>query len=169
MEVTQPAPDQGFRDRRARRHVFGQPRVEARGEWNAAPRAIAAHGVSDRPFGRDMYRVRLQRLDPSGDGPGPGQRAADVRIGRQWKGTKAFVCEKRDLGAVARCDRSQRRQCAHHAIDLRMPCIGCDEDAHHVSPVTLCSNRMRHDAPRMSQFCDGQPQNLSALLENCRE
>ena len=168
MEAPQPAPDQRLRDRRPRSDIFRQPRMETGGEGDAAPDAIATHRVPNGTFGRDMDCIGLQRLDPLRNRPGRRQRAADIRIGRQRKGAKALMGQKRDFGAKAGCGRSERRERAHDAIDLRMPRVGCDENAHYCLP-RLCWNRMPNDAPRMSQFYDGRPMSFRRLLENCRE
>ncbi len=60
--------------------------MEACCESDAAADAVAPHGMADRTFGRDMDRVGLDRLDLPRDRAGRCDRAADRRIGRQWKG-----------------------------------------------------------------------------------
>src|SRR5262249_40287545 len=67
-------------------------------------------------------------------------------------------------GKPARALR-ERSQRAHHAVDLRMPGVGCDQDPHQRAldmdgsatgwSNRAFSNRMRHHCRFISQSCDG--------------
>jgi len=86
--------------------------------------------MADRSFGRNMDRIGLGVLDPALDRPRARQRAAQARIGRHRHRGEAVRGEKDNFDAEPAGARRQRRQRAHHAIDLRMPGIGCHENAH---------------------------------------
>ena len=129
VEAAQPAPHQRFRhERKAGMDIFGEAGVEGGGEGDAVPDADPARRHAQASLGGDMHRVGGEGLDLARQGPGGKQRQADFGIGRHGKGAPP---ERRDHfnrmaqgGEVLGGDLDG----AHHAIDLRRPGVGDDQD-----------------------------------------
>ncbi len=129
METAQPAPHQRFRhELEAGMDIFGEAGVEGGGEGDAMLAADAARRQAQRSFGGDMHRIGGEFLDLAGQRPLLEEGQPDFRIGRHGKGAPA---QRRDH-AHGMTQRGQVfGQClqgAHHAIDLRRPGIGDDQD-----------------------------------------
>ena len=152
MEASQRRIDPAFGDRYARRDVFGKSRRIAGGERPSAPSAIGPHHVADRPFGRDVDRVRLGLLDAARDLPAARQRQAQSGIGRHRNGPQTVRGQEVDADAERLRAARERGQGAHHPVDLRVPGIRRDEDPHQADLGRPRSVGWRGN--RMRQHCD---------------
>ena len=121
---------------------------------SAALDADAAHGVADRPFGRDMDGVgRACGRARARSSPGARQRQPDFRIARHRQRPELVGREEFDLGAErARLARDVAER-AHHAVDLRMPGVGGDQDFH--AARACCRKRPAIARPDCSRPCAG--------------
>ena len=135
-----------FRDRNARRDVFGKPGGVAGGERHAMPDAIGADHETDRSFGGDVDGVRLMALDAARDFTCARQRQSQRGIGRQRHRPEAFGRKKVDADAKASRTLGQRRQGTDHPVHLRVPGVGGDQHPHQPA-ITVLSNLMRQQCP----------------------
>ncbi len=108
----------------------GKAGVKARRERQSALAAIAPHQESDRPFGRDVDAVGPGLGDQPGDLRLIRQRQPQIPVARQRKGAERLRGEKADLDAKPLCRLRHHGQRADHPVDLGMPRIGRDQDAH---------------------------------------
>src|SRR5260370_1322328 len=77
-----------------------------------------------------MQRIGCCKLDPARDFPPGRDAAANARVGRQRKGWKAFRRQKLDLGTQLAGIGGKRLQAPYDPVDLRRPCVGCDQYSH---------------------------------------
>ncbi|ABA51161.1 hypothetical protein BURPS1710b_1413 [Burkholderia pseudomallei 1710b] len=130
VEPPQEAIGRRERHAEARLHVFRKARVVRGRERQLARARVAARGEPERAFGRDVQRVRLERVQALAQPPVRQDRQADFGIGRA--GHRAEFERRDELDAVAErgelaCRALER---AHDAVDLRLPRIGDDHDFH---------------------------------------
>ena len=114
----------GQRNGEAGRDVFRKLGVIGGGEGQAPLQAPGARGAAERPFGRDVNGIGLQRVELPAQLPPRQQRQANLRIGRAGNGTELIgrddvdpVAQPLQLGLGA-------LQGAHHAVHLRGPGVG---------------------------------------------
>jgi len=118
----------------ADRDIFGEARRVGRRKREPVAAAIAADRPPDRAFGRDVDRIRRSRFDAPRDLAPVRYSDAQALIGRYRHRRKAVRCQKFDLGSEISRGARERSQRAHHAIHLRVPGIGRDQDPHHANP-----------------------------------
>src|SRR6516225_9697793 len=112
------------------------------------PEAVAPHHVPNRSFSGDVDCVGLRLLDASRHFTRAWQRASQARVGRHRQRWKPLGREEHDCDILLAGTFAERHQGAHHAIDLRVPCVGCDENAHHNALSMETSTRPRWPALR---------------------
>jgi hypothetical protein len=118
------------------RHVLRKACVIGGGKGQAPLQAPAARGAAQRPLGRNVDRIRPQRIQPLGQLSAGPQRQANFRIGRAGDG--AELVGRDDVDAVAKPLQLEARplQRADHAIDLRGPGIGNEDEVQGARPVS---------------------------------
>ena len=103
--------------------------------WNAVVKpnpvrfAQLRAAMPERPLGRDVHRLRLERLDHAHQRSGAAAATAECRCrsGTGWCGTgRAQITST--TWPIARSSADHRGQRAHHAVHLRQPRIGNDHD-----------------------------------------
>ena len=86
-----------------------------------------------------------KRLDHARAAARRQQRQADLRIGRAGQGAEAVGRDDMRPRGPSRVSSSARaRQRAHHAVDLRPPGVGDDEDAHQLGGARGCDATWQH-------------------------
>jgi hypothetical protein len=118
------------RDARARMQIFREPRVERGRERHAPPQRPAPRRPTQWSLCGHMQRVGAERLDQPGQAPTGEQGDLDAAIGRQVDGPELVGTQHLDLVAHRRQFGLQHRQRPHHAVDLRMPGVGDDQNPH---------------------------------------
>src|SRR5262249_53919926 len=114
-------------------------RVKAGGERQARLEAMAANQVADGTLGGDMNAVRPFGCDAPRDRTGMRQRQADLGVRRQRHGGKSIRRKEAQLRAEW-CGRPGKlAQRLPDTVDLRVPCIGRNEDADHAARTLLPS------------------------------
>src|SRR5262245_27652980 len=88
MEQAHDRPDPIRWNTGAKRDIVGEARMEAGGEAPAPFQTPAPRRPADRPFGSDMDRVRLQRIELAPDVAAAAQCEANLGIGRAWPVTE---------------------------------------------------------------------------------
>src|SRR5262249_17825488 len=119
-----------LRDRRTRSHVFGKARVKAGREHQPIGAAMLPHQKTDRSFGGDMDGGGTQFDDLSRDGPPSREREAQTRVRRQRNARQPFRRKESDRGAERRRRSREFVEGMHHAVDVRMPSVGSNENTH---------------------------------------
>ena len=102
----------------------------AGGEGQLPLQADPPRGQADGPFGGDVDGLRLEGLEallhrlvgPDGQ--------LDLRIGGQGEGLELVGADHLDLVAHLAQLGDHPGQGAHHAVDLRLPGVGGQQDAH---------------------------------------
>ena len=131
MKVPQHRIAHSRRQHGAHLDIFREARRIGGRERKLAAAAIGAHRPSDRSFGRDMDRVRRCRLDPGRDLAPVRPRHPQPRIGRDPQRRKPVRSQKIDLRPERGSAAGQRGQRANHAVDLRVPSVGRNQNPHH--------------------------------------
>jgi hypothetical protein len=108
------------------------------------PQADAPRGHADRPLGRDMHGVEAPALDDRGGGAREGERHADLGIARQGDGDEAVRRQELDLHAETGERLRGLLERADDAVDLRMPGVGRDQDAHQ-APMPAAGERVSRE------------------------
>ena len=86
--------------------------------------------MAERAFGRDVDGVRPRAVEPPLDVARPRQRQPDFRIARQRQRPELARRQEFQFRAErARLARDMAER-AHHAVDLRVPRVGGDQDFH---------------------------------------
>ena len=124
----------GGRDDRADRDIFRKPRGVGGGKRKSAAQAIGPHRPADRAFGRDMNGFRRRRLDAPCNLAPVGPRDPQTWIGRQLHRGKSLGRQELDVRAERAGCTLERGQGTHHAINLRVPSVGRDQDSHQGMP-----------------------------------
>src|ERR1700688_1624884 len=99
-------------------------------------------------FGCDMNGVRPRAIEPPLDVSGHRQREANFRIARHRQRPELPRAEEFQLGAERARFSCDVPQCAYHAVDLRMPCVGGDQDFH-----AACDSASSATASTSSSVC----------------
>ena len=86
--------------------------------------------MPERPFSRDMNRIRLALLKPSLDTPCASQRNTNFRIARHRQSSELVRADKLQFDAERARFAGDLAKGAHDAIDLRMPSVGRDQNPH---------------------------------------
>lgn len=128
MEAPHDGPYPIGRNSRAHRDIIRKPGVEARRERPAALQAPAAHRPADRPFGGDMNRIRLRRIQHCADFAATAEREPDFGVGGTSHGTKRAWFDNLDLMSNIAKPCNCGRQRTNHPVDLGMPGIGRNGD-----------------------------------------
>jgi len=118
------------RNRKARPQVLRELGMVGGGESQPAPQAVAPRREAERPFGRDVQRLRGERFDALFQAFPRQQRQADLRISRARDAAKVPGRQHPDLVAEAAEPFGGLRQGAHDAVGLRKPGVGNDHDSH---------------------------------------
>ena len=160
-------------DREARADVLGKARRIARRERQSALDAVAPHEVPDRAFGCDVNGIRRGALDAARNLARIRQRQAQAAIGRHRYRGEALGRQELDGDALLAQALGERHQRADDAVDLRMPSIGRDEQAHWTlrqlccvaSPARQANDEQREKAAYGGPVCvtctgDGSPTRL---------
>ena len=126
------------RHRQARGNIFRKPRVIGGGEGVLLGQAHRPRRHPQRAFGRDMHRVRLELVEDVAD-PRPAPQAhLDLGIGRQRHRheARAGVHDLPDMPhRLGLGDDALHR--AHDAVDLGIPGVSHEHDAHGISHWTF--------------------------------
>jgi hypothetical protein len=131
----------------------------------AALETVPAGENTQRAFRGDMDMVRPELFDAPADLAGRRQRQPDVGIGRHRDGAEFLWGQEIDGIAGGNEVVGQMLQRAHHAVDLRMPGIGDDQDSaeariagngilHRLRPCIVIVRSMRSHARHMCGFDD---------------
>ncbi len=110
--------------------IFRKTRVIARGKKAPYAPAIVAHGVTDRAFRRDMNVIRRQMLDPPTSLTRRNESQRDLRIGRQGNRRESLRRQEMNVDIQSFGGRGHRFERPNDAVDLRVPSVGGDENAH---------------------------------------
>lgn len=106
-------------------------------EWQLSPAALPPCRHAEPPFRRDVHSLGLETLDDLADPPRGAEREADLGIGRTWDGPELLRRDDLepvpDLLALAG-DPLQR---ADHAVHLRSPGVGHQQDAHQAASAVF--------------------------------
>ncbi len=127
MEAAHPGVDRAKRKSRPRVEVFGEAGMERRGEGEAGPPGPASRRHAERAFRRDVQRVRTERLDQADHPPARQQRERDVAVGRTRDGAEPVRPDHLHHVAHGAQFSHHGGQRAHHAVGLRQPGVGDDQ------------------------------------------
>jgi hypothetical protein len=117
-------------DGRAGRDILGKARVVAGGEGQPPLHADAPRRQADGPLGGDVDGLGLEVLEHLLHGAVGAQRQLDLRIGRQGRRLEQAGVDHlhRMVHGPALGDGARQRP--HHAVDLRLPGVRREQDAH---------------------------------------
>ena len=118
------------RDGEPRRDVFRELGVVAGGEGQLPLHADAPGGDADGAFGRDMHRLGLEGSEPLPDLLLGAQGQADLRIGRARDGLELAGLDDLDVVPHGAAFRNGAGQGSDDAVDLGLPGVGGEDDAH---------------------------------------
>ncbi|MGY3357596.1 hypothetical protein ACVWZK_004259 [Bradyrhizobium sp. GM0.4] len=130
MESAQRPPDQRARHRHAGADIFGKAGVEAGREGQLALPAIAADHQADRPLRRDVDAVRARLFDQLRDSARARHGHPHVPIARHRKGAERLRRQEREFDVETFRGVGKLGQRPNHTVDLRVPGVGRDQDAH---------------------------------------
>ncbi|MDT4848520.1 hypothetical protein FQZ97_826130 [compost metagenome] len=130
VEPAQVAPGQGRRNAHARLQIVGKHRVERGGEAPAPRQRHAARGQAQRAFGSDMQRIGHGIAQDAAQLPARLQAEAQIRLGWRRNRPAALGIHHDQLVPPFAEDLLHGRPGADDAIDLRMPGIRDQDDAH---------------------------------------
>ncbi|CPM42256.1 Uncharacterised protein [Bordetella pertussis] len=130
VEPAQVAPRQARRNAHARLQVVGKHRVERSGEAPAAAQRHAARGQAQRPFRGDVQRIGHDIAQHAAQLAPRLQAQAQVRLGRRRHGTAALRADHDQLVPPILQQALHGGPGTDHAVDLRMPGIRDEDDAH---------------------------------------
>ena len=139
MKIAQAGIGQPFGNADPRRHIFGEAGVVAGGEDPLVGEAIATRQPADRAFGGDMDMVGLGFLDAPADLSPGRDREANFRVGGQGSAPHALRREEFKRRAQFGGRLAHSLQSRHHAIDLRAPGVGGDQDTHQANSACASS------------------------------
>ncbi len=94
---------------------------------------MAPRHPAERTFGGDVHGVGLHRTEAPRDAAEARQRQPDLRIGRAGERVELVRRQHRHLDAERRQLDGEPLVRAHDAVDLRVPSVGRNEDAHHAT------------------------------------
>src|SRR5262249_19424834 len=137
VESTQAGRGPALRDRRSRGKILGKPRVEVCRERQACSEPMAAGHMAYGALGGDMDGVRVLGDDAPRDRTGMRQREANFGVGRQRNGLESIRGEETQLRPERHGRASNFAQRLDDAVDLRVPCIGCDQNADRAARIFL--------------------------------
>ena len=92
--------------------------------------AVAPNQMTDRAFGRDVDGIHPRLGNAPSDLPDAWHSDPNARIARQRDARKSFGRQEGDLCAQRIGRPRSRLQGVDHAIDLRPPSIGRDQNPH---------------------------------------
>jgi hypothetical protein len=118
------------RDRESGRHVLGEFRMVAGRERQLPFHADAARGDADGAFGGDVHRLGFEGAQPFADFLFRAQGQPDLRIGGAGDGLELARLDDLDLMAHGPAFRRDPGQGADDAVDLGLPGVGGQNDAH---------------------------------------
>ena len=132
MKAAQQAPHEAAysRNREPCFNVFGKARVKAGSERQAAAEAGAPRGPAKRAFGGNVNGLRLDRIYLAANRRCAYQAELDFRIGRNGPGPVALRSNVANVVATLAEFAANGLERPDHAIDLRRPGIGHDQDSH---------------------------------------
>lgn len=128
-------PDQRARHRHAGADIFGKAGVEAGREGQLALPAIAADHQADRPLRRDVDAVRARLFDQLRDSARARHGHPHVPIARHRKGAERLWRQEREIDVETFGGVGKFGQRPNHTVDLRVPGVGRDQDAHQAAFV----------------------------------
>ncbi|MGY4334449.1 hypothetical protein ACVWWG_008866 [Bradyrhizobium sp. LB7.2] len=135
VESAQRSPDQRARHRHAGADIFGKAGVEAGREGQLALAAIAADHQADRTFRCNVDAVRVRLFDQLRDPRGARHGQPHVPIARHRKGAERLRRQEREFDVEAFGGVSKLGQRPNHTVDLRVPGVGRDQNAHQAALV----------------------------------
>ena len=145
VKPAQPAIDQRLREQgKTRPHIVRKAGMERRGESNSVFQTDGARAHSQSAFGGDMHRVGREIANFPFQPFARQHRQPDFPVGRKPDGEAPFRRRIADIVAQRGQVFAQHFQGAHHAIDLRAPGIGDDED---LQMRRDAGNGSRHQTP----------------------
>ena len=110
--------------------IFGKPGVEGGGKGKLAPETVAPRRDPQRSLGGDVDGARLEAVDEPGQTTRGLHRQADLAVGRAGQAAEKVGRDHPRLVAE-RCELVHgAHQRAHHAVHLRQPGVGNDDDSH---------------------------------------
>ena len=148
VEPAQPGVGPGDRHPRAGMQILGELGVKRGGEGGAVASRPGARGPAERAFGRDVQMVRRERRDQPREPAARRQDEADFGIGGTRDGAEPVGPDHLHHMPHRAQFRSDGRERAHYAVDLRHPCVGDDQDA---PPAMHSRRRRRHENARVRQ------------------
>lgn len=147
VETAQRPPDQRARHRHAGADIFGKAGVEAGRERQPALAAVAPDHQADRPLRRDMYAVGARLRDQLRDARRARHGEPHVAIARHREGAERLRRQERELDAEPLGGVGELGQRPNHTVDLRVPGVRRDQDAHQAALVMQLWLRPAEPAP----------------------
>ncbi len=115
---------------RPRRHIVGELGVIGGGEGLVLAQAPAPRGDAQRAFGGEVDRLRREALEHRPHARHARHREADLGIGGARQRIEEVGRDHPHVVAGPGQLGADRLQGAHHPVDLRLPGVGDDGDAH---------------------------------------